>query len=166
MDTETLQHQRWIKKDFVKCWQLHAIFLLPHDVTHTLLTQMHTCTRPHALECVPQWHVYYNIMLKQLCTTRTHALPHPAPSCWAPAARRFVWRQPVCSVFSCVKWVTVLADKPAALSPPPASRVSPSQQHQTVNILVINPTGLHALPSTLYELRWIQAVSWTFDFAI
>lgn len=131
-----------------------------------------TNTRMHT---APQWHVSDNIMLKLLCTTHTHALPRSAPSCWVPAARWAVWRQPVCSVFRCVKWVTVLADKPAALSPPPASLVSPSQRHQTVNILVINPTGLHALPSTLCELCLllpapqslcgrIQAISWTFYY--
>lgn len=54
-----------------------------------------------------------------------------------------------------------------------------SHLHSSIRqyILVINPTGLHALPSTLYEVLlllpepqslsgWAQAISWSFNFVI
>lgn len=60
-----------------------------------------------------------------------------------------------------MKWVTASDDKPTALlrSALPASHISPSQQHQTVNILVINPTV--ALRFTLHFMSTTPAANCT-----
>lgn len=116
-------------------------------------------------------------MLILLCA-HTHTLsPNPPfllsyECCSSPAVCRSVWRQPVCSVFSSMKWVTASDDKPTALlhSAVPASHISPSQQHQTVNILVINPTvalcfTLHFISTTpaatcTAVIKWIEYMHW------
>lgn len=139
---ETLQHPRWIKKDFVKCWQLAAILVLPRDVSHKL-TQAHSSIRLSVFHS----DTFNNIVLKLLCGTRTHALPHPA---FLLSATSRLQRTGLFDVSQSVQYSA--AWNGSQFLPinqlHSASRLSPSQQHQTANILphlhfFINRTSCH-----------------------
>lgn len=102
----------------------------------------------------------------------TYTIPPPCPSCWillvACSVLGCLTSASLLSILCSMKWVTVPDDKPTTLlrCAVLASHISPSQQHQTVSTLIINPSRMLTVPSALVELhlplpalRWLNGLN-------